>query len=95
MLPISDVWMEFARFACEVQSVIAMRLVRIAQGGPTAGLEAQRMIAEKFDALVEAEAAMGDALVHGEELMVAAERAYEPVRERVHANNRRLMAEAA
>ena len=87
--------MEFVRFACEVQSVIAMRLMRLAQGGHTAELEAERMVAEKFEALVEAETAMADALVHGEELMVAAERAYEPVRERVHANNCRLMATAA
>jgi hypothetical protein len=95
VLQASNAWMEFVRFACEVQSVIAMRLARLAEGGPGAGLEAERMVAEKFEALVDAETAMADALVHGEELMVAAERAYEPVRERVHANNCRLMATAA
>jgi hypothetical protein len=87
--------MEFMRFACEVQSVILMRLVRLAQGGPSASVEAQRMVAEKFDALAEAETAMADALAHGEDLMAAAEHAYEPVRERVHANNCRLLATAA
>jgi thioesterase domain-containing protein len=95
MLQSSNVWIEFMRFACEVQSVVLMRLVRLSQGGPGAGLEAQRMVAEKFDALAEAEAAMADAFAHGEVPMVAAERAYAPVRERVHANNCRLMATAA
>jgi hypothetical protein len=38
---------------------------------------------------------MADAFAHGEVPMVAAERAYAPVRERVHANNCRLMATAA
>jgi hypothetical protein len=95
VLEASNSWIEFVRFSCEVQSVILMRLVRLSQGGPRAGLEAQWMIAEKFAALAEAEAAMADALVHGEELMVAAERAYAPVRERVHANSYRLAHPAA
>ncbi len=87
-------WIEYLRFACEVQSVILLRLARFAQGGPDVDQEAQRMIAEKFDALVEAEAAMADALVHGEVLAVA-ERAYAPVRQRVHANSLRLLGLAA
>jgi thioesterase domain-containing protein len=95
MLEASNSWIEFVRFVCEAQSVILMRLVRLSQGGADASLEAQRMVAEKFDALAEAEAAMADALAHGEALMVAAERAYAPVRQRVHANSCRLMAPAA
>jgi hypothetical protein len=86
----SNDWVEFVRFTCEVQSVILLRVLRLAQGGPGANVEAFRMIAEKFDALAEAEAAMADAFAHGEVLMVAAERAYAPVRRRVHANNERL-----
>jgi hypothetical protein len=84
-------WLEPMRFACEVQAVIAMRLMFLAQGGPDAAAEANLMIAEKLDALADAEVAMLRALSAGEGLMVAAERAYAPVRRRVHANSDRLM----
>jgi hypothetical protein len=84
-------WIESVRFACEVQGVISMRLARLAQGGPQATMEAQQMIAEKMDAFVEAEAAITKALADGEGFMVAVERAYEPVRQRVGANSRRLL----
>lgn len=90
MLQSSNAWIEFVRFACEVQSVILLRFVRLAQGGPRAGREAHRMMAEKFDALAEAEAAMVHALTHGEELLVAAKCGYVPVRQRVHTNSHRL-----
>jgi len=83
-------WLESVRFVCEVQGVISMRLARLAQGGPQAAAEADRMIAEKFDAFADAEVALLDALVHGEGILVAAERAYDPVRRRVSANSRRL-----
>ena len=33
-------WIESVRFACEVQGVISMRLMRMAQGGPDAAVEA-------------------------------------------------------
>jgi hypothetical protein len=92
---LSATWIEFMLFTCEVQSVVLMRVLRLAQGGRGADVEARRMVVEKFDALAEAETAMADALLHGEELMVAAERAYAPVRRRVHANNRRLTRAAA
>ena len=39
-------WFESVRFACEVQGVISMRLMRMAQGGPDAAAEANLMIAE-------------------------------------------------
>jgi hypothetical protein len=83
-------WLESVRFACEVQGVISMRLARLAQGGPQAAAEADRMIAEKIDAFADAEVALLNALAHGEGFFVAAERAYAPVRRRVRANNRRL-----
>ena len=46
----TNAWVESMRFACEVQGVIAMRLMRLAQGGAQADAEAQLMIAEKIDA---------------------------------------------
>ncbi len=90
MLEAWNSWFESVRFACEVQDVIAMRLTRLAQGGPQAAAEADRMIAEKIDAFADAEVALLNALVDGEGIMIAAERAYLPVRRQVHANNCRL-----
>lgn len=84
-------WFEPFRFACEVQAVVSMRLMRIAHGGPEATVEAGLMIAEKLDALADAEVAILKALSGGEGLLAAAERAYAPVRSRVHANNDRLL----
>jgi hypothetical protein len=88
-------WVEILRFACEAQGVISMRLVRLAQGGPQAAAEARLMVEEKFAALVDAEAALAQALFAGEDLFVAAERAYAPVRSRVRANSSRLAQAAA
>lgn len=90
MLESLNTWIESVRFACEVQGVISMRLARLAQGGPDAAVEANLMIAEKFDALADAEAAIAKALSDGEGFLVAAERAYAPVRHRVHENSSRL-----
>ena len=90
MLEPLDAWLESVRFACEVQGVISMRLMRLAEGGPQAAVEAHRMIAEKLDAFAESETALVDALAEGASLMAAAERAYAPMRRCVHANSRRL-----
>ena len=83
-------WLEPLRFACEVQAVVAMRLMSLARGGPQAETEAYLMVAEKVEAFADAEAEAVKALFAGETLMVAAARAYEPLRARVHANNDRL-----
>jgi hypothetical protein len=42
--------------ALEAQQVIALRLMKLASGGPDAAAEAYRMVAEKQDALGEASA---------------------------------------
>jgi hypothetical protein len=85
-----NAWIETLRFACEVQGVISMRLMRMAQGGPYAAVEARLMIAEKIDTFTDAEVALARALSDGEGIMVAAERAYAPLRRCVHANSGRL-----
>jgi hypothetical protein len=85
-----NAWIESVGFACEVQGVISMRLVCMAQGGPQAAAEVHRMIAEKLDAFADAEAAIVTALADGEGVMVAAERGFAPVRRQVRANSRRL-----
>jgi hypothetical protein len=83
-------WREPLRFVCEVQRVIALRLVRLAQGGPQAAAEGSLMITEKIGAFADAEAALAGALCAGEDFVAAAERAYAPVRRCVHANCVRL-----
>ena len=80
MLESFNAWAETLRFACEVQNVISMRLLRISQGGPQAAAEAQLMVAEKIEAFADAEAAIAQALSAGEGFMVAAERGYAPLR---------------
>lgn len=84
-------WLETVQFACEVQSVISMRLMRLTEGGPQAAAEAHQMVVEKLEALADAEVAMLRSLYDGEDLAVATERAYAPVRRRVQANHDRLM----
>jgi len=84
-------WLEAVRFTCEAQGVISMRLSRLASGGARAEVEASQMVAEKVDALIEAQVAAIDALQQGQGLLVAAERAYAPFCRRVRANSRRLM----
>jgi hypothetical protein len=85
-----NAWAETLRFACEVQNVISMRLLRISQGGPQAAAEAELMIAEKIEAFADSEAAIAQALSAGEGIMVAAERGYALLRRCVGANSSRL-----
>ena len=49
----------------EVQSVIALRMMRLAAGGARGRAEASRMIAEKVGALAEAQTAAAAAILTG------------------------------
>ena len=42
-----NAWIEAARFASDSQRVVALRLMRLATGGPLAASEATQMISEK------------------------------------------------
>ncbi|MGI8527790.1 MAG: hypothetical protein ACR2K5_16780 [Pseudolabrys sp.] len=83
-------WFEAARFGADVQRVMALRMMRLAGGGPLAAAEAQKMVSEKLSALGEAQLAMTAALVGGSNFNAAAAKAYAPYRRRVRANHRRL-----
>jgi cyanate permease len=83
-----NAWLECMRFVSEVQSVISMRLMRLAHGGPQAMAEANWMLVEKVDAF--ADAGLISALAQGEGALIAAERAYTTVRRSVRANSHRL-----
>lgn len=83
-------WFEAAQFGADSQRVIAMRMMRLAAGGPLAATEAQRMVSEKVAAFAESQGVMMAALVAGQSFETAAAKAYAPYRRAVRANRRRL-----
>ena len=84
-------WMAVgAVLALEAQGVIAMRLMKIAEGGPEADAECERMVTEKFAATSAALAAATSALAGGKSFEAAAKLALAPIRRRVRASHRRL-----
>ena len=90
MFNIMNAWFEAARFASDSQNVIAMRMMKIANGGPQATTEATKMVSEKMSAFAEAQGAMFAALATGGTFQAAATKAYAPYRRAVRANRRRL-----
>jgi hypothetical protein len=83
-------WLEALRFGCEAQSVISARMMLFASGAPDAATEAERMISEKIAAFSDAQFAAERALADGLGFYVAAQHAYAPLRQAVHANSARL-----
>ncbi len=77
-------------FAFEVQSVVALRLLRIASGGSEAAAETQRMITEKAEAVWRSQLAAGLAIASGRGSDAVAAAAFRPYRRAVKANRRRL-----
>lgn len=90
MFNIMNAWIEAMRFGADSQRVIALRLMRLASGGPLAATEAQQMVSEKIAAFGEAQGVLLTALLTGTSLEAAAAKAYVPYRRRVRANSRRL-----
>ncbi|MFZ3308915.1 MAG: hypothetical protein WBD53_01535 [Xanthobacteraceae bacterium] len=86
-----DNWLEAVRFTCEAQSVISARMMLLASVAPdTAVEETARMVTEKFLAFAKAGLAAEHALEEGLGFYAAAERAYAPLADCVHANSDRL-----
>jgi hypothetical protein len=83
-------WLDAMRFGFEVQSVIALRLMKIAAGGSESDAEVTRMVTEKVKALAEAQTAGAVALARGKSVKAASKRAMSPIKRRVRANHRRL-----
>ncbi len=90
MLPFWSTWFDAARFGLESQQVIALRLMRMAAGGPLAATEAQRMVVEKVAAVAQAQQAAALALMTGKTFPTAATKAMIPIRRTMRANRRRL-----
>jgi hypothetical protein len=83
-------WVDAAEFGFEAQSVIALRLMKIAAGGPSGAAEYARMVSEKFVAAAAAHSAGAIALASGKSFEAATTLALAPVRSHVRANHRRL-----
>ena len=87
-----DNWLEAVRFTCEAQGVISARLMLLTAGAPDAVVEeTATMVIEKFQAFAKAGLAAEAALEDGLGIFDAAERAYAPLKECVHANSDRLV----
>jgi hypothetical protein len=76
----------------EAQTVVALRMMRLAVGGAYAQDEAQRMVTEKIDALAEAQTAALTAMMNGDKDHVIAAKTLGAFKKRVRANRRRLSA---
>jgi hypothetical protein len=74
----------------EAQSVIALRMMRLAAGGARGRAEASRMVAEKVGALAEAQTRAAAAILTGRREKVVAGKVLNTYRKRVRANRRRL-----
>ena len=82
---------ELARLGVESWMVMGLRWAKLAAGGPAAGLETYRMVAEKSAAAVEAQLTVAGALATGASQAAAGGKALAGYRRRVRANRRRLM----
>jgi hypothetical protein len=78
------------RLGIEAQSVIALRMMRLASGGAKAKAEMSRMVIEKAAAIAEAHVAATMAAAKGGKDHVVAGKALKVFRKRVRANKRRL-----
>jgi hypothetical protein len=82
--------LQTARLGWEAQSVIALRLMRLAAPGAGGRTEARRMVTEKVAALVEAQAAAATATIKGGNSHRVAKKVLGVYKKRVRANRRRL-----
>jgi hypothetical protein len=87
-------WLEVAlkatQLCVDAQSVVALRMIRLAAGGARAQGEAQRMVVEKVAAIAEAQAAAITAALNGHQDHVIVTKTLGAFDRRVRANKRRL-----
>ena len=89
-------WLDAVRFTYEAQTVISARLMLMGSATPDAVVEeTARMVTEKFLAFTKAGLAAREALDNGLGAYAAAEHAFAPIADCVHANTERLMRTAA
>jgi hypothetical protein len=88
-----NLWQSYIRAVetgWEIGAVMAMRTMRLAAGGALAQREAQRMVAEKAAAMVEAQMSAATAMLLGRGIDSATKSASTVYRRKVRANRRRL-----
>ena len=87
-------WLSFGlrawQIGLEAQSVIGLRMLRLAAGGARAEAESGRMVTEKILAAGEAQLAAAAAAMRGRKKHVVAGKALNAYSKRVCANRRRL-----
>jgi hypothetical protein len=84
-------FLQATRFGLDVQSVIALRLMRIAAGGALGFREVNRMVMEKTASALQAQTAAATALAFGGGPKKAAKRATGVYRRAVMRNRNRLV----
>ena len=90
MFDVINTWLEAVRFSADVQRVMALRMMRLASGGPAAISEARQMISEKVVAFEASQVAIVTAFATGSDFYAATAEAYAPYRRCVSANRLRL-----
>jgi hypothetical protein len=83
-------YFRLAQIGWDANAVVAMRMMRLASGGPLAQREMQRMIAEKGIAIAEAQVAAAAKMIMGAGMAGATKSASNVYRRKVRANRRRL-----
>jgi hypothetical protein len=82
--------MRVFQLGIEAQSVMALRIMRLASGDARGQDELNRMVVEKMTALAEAQMAAATAIMNGHKDHVVARKALTVFRKRVRDNRRRL-----
>jgi hypothetical protein len=82
--------MRVFQLGIEAQSVMALRIMRLASGDARGQDELNRMVIEKMTALAEAQMAAATAIMNGHKDHVVARKALTVFRKRVRDNRRRL-----
>ncbi|MBO0712620.1 MAG: hypothetical protein J2P47_15215, partial [Acetobacteraceae bacterium] len=77
------------RLAVDAQTVVALRLARLARGGKRGRAEARRMVDEKVDALLESQADATKAMLAGKRPPAIVKKTIEMYGRRVRRNRRR------
>jgi hypothetical protein len=88
--PWFDLTFKTVQLGIDAQNVIALRMMRLASGGPRARNEMSRMVVEKATAAGDAHLAAVGAAIAGQKDHVIAGKALNVIIKRVGANRRRL-----
>lgn len=94
----SNPWLRLSlnafRLGAEANSVVALRMMKIASGGPAAAREAQLMVSEKIQTAIEAQSQLAIGAMTGAAAHVGPTKALALYRRKVRANRRRLLKRA-